>query len=350
MNMKLRSFLELALLLLMIAIPIAGAENAMEMIWYVGPEMAHCTDVSTEMCLQVKESSQENYTVFNGTIDGFCYSPGFEYVIKVKEEPALNPSADASSKNRTLVEVISKTGAATASNLEGVSWSLDSYLNREGNTECLLPYTEITALFESGRVSGNGGCNSYTGSYVTEGNNINISGVISTLMFCMDNISTQESDYFLNLNKAATYNISGNLLRMMDANGTAILTYSVVQPLPLAGTNWSMLNYNNGRDALLSALAGTEVTALFSVDGNLSGTAGCNNYRASYQTDDNNIQIGPAATTRMFCSEPEGIMEQESDYLAALESAATYRIDRRQLWLFYANNSTAAIFENAAAL
>ncbi|MDM7912351.1 MAG: META domain-containing protein, partial [Methanotrichaceae archaeon] len=249
----------------------------------------------------------------------------------------------------TLVEVISKTGAATASNLEGVSWSLDSYLNREGNTECVLPYTEITALFESGRISGNGGCNSYTGSYVTEGNNINISGVISTLMFCMDNISTQESDYFMNLNRAATYNISGNLLRMMDINGTVILTYSVVQPLPLVGTNWSMLNYNNGR-ALLSALTGTEVTALFSVDGNLSGTAGCNNYRASYQIDGNNIMIGPAATTRMFCSEPEGIMEQESDYLKALESAAIYRIDRQQLWLFFANNSTAAIFENAAAL
>lgn len=347
--MKLRSISELALLLLMIAVPIVGAENATEKIWYVGPEMVSCTGVSQQMCLQVTENPAENYTLFYDTIEGFCYSPGFEYVIKVREEPVLNPPADASSKSWTLVEIISKTGAATASNLEGVSWSLDSYLSREGNTECLLPYTEVTALFESGRVSGNGGCNSYTGSYVTEGDSINISGVISTLMFCMDNISSQESDYFMNLNRAATYNISGNLLRMMDANGTTILTYSVVQPLPLAGTNWSMLNYNNGK-ALFSALAGTEVTAIFSVDGNLTGTGGCNNYRASYQVDGNNIQIGPAAITRMFCSEPEGIMEQESDYLAALESAATYRIDRQQLWLFFANNSTAAIFENAAAL
>ena len=81
----------------------------------------------------------------------------------------------------------------------------------------------------------------------------------------------------LNLQNAATYNVSGNLLRMMDANGTIILTYSVVQPLPLSGTNWRMLYYNNGRDALVSALAGTEVTAHFNVDGNLTGSAGCNN-------------------------------------------------------------------------
>jgi heat shock protein HslJ len=111
-----------------------------------------------------------------------------------------------------------------------------------------------------------------------------------------------------------------------------------------------MLNYNNGREALVSALTGTEVTALFSVDGNLTGTAGCNDYRAGYQANGSNIKIGPIATTRKYCAEPEGTMEQESEYLAALESAASYRIDRQQLWLFFANNSTAAIYENAAAI
>jgi heat shock protein HslJ len=347
--MKLRSFLGLALLILVIAAPIAGAEKATEKIWYVGPEMAPCTGVSSQMCLQVRENPQENYDLFSGEIEGFCYKPGFEYVIKVNEEPVSNPPADASNKKWTLVEVISKTGAATASNLERVSWSLDSYLNRESKTECVLPYAEITALFESGRVSGHGGCNMYSGSYVTEGNNITISGVLSTMMFCYDNISTQESEYLLNLQNATKYSISGNLLRMMNANGSVILTYSVAQPLPLIGTNWSMLNYNNGR-ALFGALAGTEVTALFSADGNLTGTAGCNNYKASYQVDNNSIEIGPTATARKLCSEPEGIMEQEKDYLAALESAARYSIDRQQLVLFFENDSMAAIFENAAAL
>ncbi|MCJ7444497.1 MAG: META domain-containing protein [Methanotrichaceae archaeon] len=348
--MKLRSFLGLALFILVIAVPIAGAEKATEKIWHIGPEMAPCTGVLSQMCLQIKENPKENYTQFSGEIEGFCYKPGFEYVIKVKEEPVSNPPADASNKKWTLIDVISKTGAATASNLERVSWSLDSYLSRAGKTECVLNYTEITALFELGRVSGNGGCNSYTGSYVADGNNLTISGVISTMMFCYDNISTQESEYLMNLGKIVTYNISGNLLRMMDSNRTVILTYSVTQPLPLVGTNWSMLNYNNGREALVGALTGTEVTALFNADGNLTGTAGCNNYKASYQVDGGILKIGPTATTRKQCAEPEGIMEQEKDYLAALESTASYRIDRQQLWLFFKNDSIAAIFENAAAL
>ena len=111
-----------------------------------------------------------------------------------------------------------------------------------------------------------------------------------------------------------------------------------------------MLNYNNGREAVVGALAGTEVTAIFGADGNLTGTAGCNNYIAGFQVDGNNITIEPAATTRMFCAGPEGVMDQETAYLRAIENAATYKIDRQQLWLRYENDSIAAIFENAAAI
>jgi len=251
---------------------------------------------------------------------------------------------------QSAAEKISLASPVTATSLEGVSWSLDSYLSPEGQTENVLNYTQITALFESGRVSGNGGCNNYAGSYVTEGSNITISQLLSTMMFCYDNISSQESVYLQNLQNSATYSISDSLLKMMDANGTVILTYSVLQPLPLVGTNWSMLNYNNGREAVVGALTGTEVTAMFGADGNLTGTAGCNQYRTSFKVDGNNITIEPAATTRMLCSEPEGIMDQEAEFLRALESAATYKIDRQQLWLRDKNDSIAAIFENAAAI
>ena len=38
-------------------------------------------------------------------------------------------------------------------------------------------------------------------------------------------------------------------------------------------------------------------------------------------------QIGPLASTMMACGEPAGVMEQEAQYLAALQSAATYQIE-----------------------
>ncbi len=66
------------------------------------------------------------------------------------------------------------------------------------------------------------------------------------------------------------------------------------------------------------------MTAVFADDGSLTGSAGCNNYMTSYTADAGDIQIEPPGSTRKLCPEPEGIMEQESAYLAALEAAETY--------------------------
>ncbi len=73
-------------------------------------------------------------------------------------------------------------------------------------------------------------------------------------------------------------------------------------------------------------------------DGKVQGSAGCNRYDAAYNAVDGgnssgSLSIGPVASSRMACSEPEGIMEQEAQYLTLLQSAATYEIVDGQLVL-----------------
>jgi heat shock protein HslJ len=102
--------------------------------------------------------------------------------------------------------------------------------------------------------------------------------------------------------------------------------------------------YNNGNEAVVSVVIGTELTAVFGEDGSLSGSAGCNNMTGSYTTQDNTIQIGPIATTRMMCVEPEGVMEQEAQYTAALMSAATYSVRGDQLEMRTADDAMAVVF------
>jgi heat shock protein HslJ len=97
----------------------------------------------------------------------------------------------------------------------------------------------------------------------------------------------------------------------------------------------------------IPAHPGTEITANFSEDGTLSVSAGCNNYSATYEVDEDNISIGPAVATRMFCQEPEGIMEQEVQYLAALETAATYLIEVDKMEMRTAEGALAATFQAA---
>ena len=101
----------------------------------------------------------------------------------------------------------------------------------------------------------------------------------------------------------------------------------------LVGTNWKLETFN---DALLHKppLDKSEITAIFGTDGGLYGSAGCNSYRTKYQVGGEAITISPAATTRMACSEPVGVMEQESTYLSLLESAKTYKIIGYRLELY----------------
>jgi heat shock protein HslJ len=100
--------------------------------------------------------------------------------------------------------------------------------------------------------------------------------------------------------------------------------------VPLEGTLWNLDSYMNDRGELVSVLPATEVTAQFQ-DGRVGGSAGCNSYFGSYHVNGNTITIGPLSSTLMFCGEPEGLMKQETNYLAALRSATHYEITGSKL-------------------
>jgi len=77
----------------------------------------------------------------------------------------------------------------------------------------------------------------------------------------------------------------------------------------------------------------TKLTAEFS-DGHISGSGGCNRFMGGYHTQGDQLSIGPLASTFMACEQP--VMGQEMKYLAALQGAQRYEIDRQgQLTIFY---------------
>jgi heat shock protein HslJ len=106
----------------------------------------------------------------------------------------------------------------------------------------------------------------------------------------------------------------------------------LLTPIALEGTEWVVTGYNNGKGGVVSVVSGTELTASFA-DGGVAGSAGCNDYRAGYEIEGESLRIGPAGSTKKMCSGPEGIMEQEAQFLAALSSATVYRIEGDNLEL-----------------
>lgn len=310
---------------------------------YVGPEMAECVGVAPQMCLLVRENPEDEYTFFYDNIEGFEYEEGFNYTLQVRVEQVENPPADASSLKYTLVEVVEKTPAEVT--LESTPWSLDAYVDLDGNLVDVAPGTEITAVFESNRVAGSAGCNNYFAEYQVDGSALTMGVIGATNMFCdPDSLMLQEASYLAALQGVAAYTIVDGQLQLANAAGEPVLYYSHAEQTPLTETAWQVTFYNNGLDALVSVLAGTEMTAVFSEDGGLSGLAGCNNFMSSYTLDGTSIAIQPPAATRKLCGEPQGIMEQETAYLAALSTAASYEIMGDELILYDAEGARAVTF------
>jgi heat shock protein HslJ len=180
---------------------------------------------------------------------------------------------------------------------------------------------------EDGTVGGSSGCNSYSAQYQVDEDKITIGPAASTLMACPEPVMQFETAYMQALGSAASYKLDGGSLILLDENGEAALVFEALEEVSLEGTSWEVISYNNGRGGVVSVINGTGLTAEFGEDGQLRGSAGCNDYNASYQIDGKAISIGPAASTRKFCAEPDGVMDQEAEYLAALETAARYEIE-----------------------
>lgn len=225
--------------------------------------------------------------------------------------------------------------------LAGTSWMLATL-----NGQPALKDTTVTLNFIGGKAAGSDGCNSYTGSYTADGTNIKFDQMASTMMACAEPIMKQATAYMQALAQAVTYKVDAKQLTLSDAGGKELAAFSA-QSTVLAGTSWIVTGYNNGKQAVVSVMAGTELTANFGADGKLTGSAGCNNYTAGYQTEGPKISIGPVATTRKACEPP--VMDQEQQYLAALQSTAAYRIDGTKLELRTADGALAASFQKAPA-
>jgi heat shock protein HslJ len=98
-------------------------------------------------------------------------------------------------------------------------------------------------------------------------------------------------------------------------------------------------------DELAPPIAGTSLTADFDESGRVSGSAGCNRYTAAYTASETELRVSAAASTRMFCWEPPGVMEQEAGFLAALAEAVSFRLADDSLQLLDASGSMLVVLD-----
>ena len=111
------------------------------------------------------------------------------------------------------------TSIESGDRLDGTSWVLIAY----GQTAPIAG-TTITASFEDGRVFGSSGCNTYSGTYKSRGDKLEISGLAWTLMACLgpEGVMDQERHVMSTLGDARDYQIAEGQLRIFPSAGEAL--------------------------------------------------------------------------------------------------------------------------------
>jgi heat shock protein HslJ len=211
--------------------------------------------------------------------------------------------------------------------LEGVEW----HLVESSETSLDIDLTGITATFDGARMSGFSGVNQFGGPYSANANGSFDAGpLVSTLMAGPEPLMRIEAAYLALLDEAESFSVEGDRLMLTTGEGK-MLTFQAAPTPELGGSFWSVTGYNNGKEAVVSVAADSELTLEFGSDGQVSGSAGVNTFSGTYEYDGNTLSFGPLATTRM--AGPPELMEQETLYLTALEASVSWEVVSGLLYL-----------------
>jgi heat shock protein HslJ len=259
------------------------------------------------------------------------------------------PSPQAADEEGASASVAAGEPAAPAqpAPFEGIAWALAAY--RSGDALVAVEASEgpspASFRFEDGRLGGSVGCNRLLAAYTLSGDALTFEpNAVSTMMACPEPLMATEQAIAAAIAATAAFRMDGKLLEILDGSGQPLLRFIALEPTPLTGRTWRLVAYNNGKQAVVSVLADTEITLELRDDGTLGGSDGCNRYMSGFTLEGDVLSLGPVATTRMACRGPEGAAEQAQAYARALAMVTGYRVEGDELTLLTADGTPAARF------
>ena len=213
-------------------------------------------------------------------------------------------------------------GPASGGVLEATKWVLSAV--DIGGTLTVVPTDEyVDAAFDTRRVSGFSGCNTYDAFYQAGARTLFVTQPRSTMIACAQPSMDLETAYLTALGKSRTFTERNEKLTIFDADRNTILTFDAAPRNPLLG-KWNVDSYGIPPSTVTAVLPDTQLDVAFGI-ASVGGFAGCNSFSGTYGTNGDLLRISALATTRIACDQP--IMDQETAFLAALQGVA--RIDSR---------------------
>ena len=219
--------------------------------------------------------------------------------------------------------------AATPSLTQGVWLWVRTVYGDDSVVQSQNPNQYTVAFMDDGRVAIRADCNTGSATYTTDGaGGLTIQPGIMTLAACPP--GSQDTVFLRDLMRTATYVFDGPQLVLNMSLDSGNMYFSPQSPMALVGPTWRVTGINNGMEAVVSTVAGTQVSMIFGDDGRVSGDTGCNMYNGAYTLSGASITFGPLATTRRACLSDDA-NRQEQQFLAALANTAVYELNGDRL-------------------
>lgn len=117
------------------------------------------------------------------------------------------------------------TYAAASDNPLDGPWVVTGYNNGAEAVVSPVADSEITITFAAdGQVFGTTGCNSFSGPYTVDGDQLTVGAIGLTMMACEDALNAQESQFLAALQTPTTIEVSGPMVTLRAADGATQVT------------------------------------------------------------------------------------------------------------------------------
>ncbi len=287
----------------------AGVEKEIQ----VGPILVECEGEGPQECMLIRENEMDKWELFYDSIQGFEYEEGFLYDLLIEEQTVENPPAGGSSIKWVLVEVLDTTPVNISTIIvgpeqvecEGAGPQLCYQVKNNPEEDWQLFYSQIEGFqFEPG--------------YEYE------------LLVAEVPVKNPPAD-------ASTV----QYILVEEVSKTQVEPEETEQ-VNVTGTIWAATTINGQ-----SIIEGSEVL-LGIAPGRIGGFSGCNTYFGPVETNRNEVAVGPIGSTRIACAEE--LMNQETEFLGALESAATVSIENDEMTVYNDAGDIILTFSRVEAL
>lgn len=192
---------------------------------YVADTFADCKNVESQKCLKIKEALEDDWALLNGNIEGFEYKEGATYKMEVKITKIKDPVAEGDNLKYKLIKIIYEEISNPPQELSSFkgNWKV-SKLTGIVN---LSKSPTLTINFDTKKISGNAGCNSYGTDFSIDGDQIKFGIPNATKMMCT-NIKIEKT-FFSCLQNTSQYKLVDGKLKFYAKDGKEQMTCAKIE-------------------------------------------------------------------------------------------------------------------------